>query len=257
MVGRRPLHAQAGVGQCRGQIGGSRATQSITLPICQMPVSRQARDTPSRPPSIMAKTTRASRAARAHSCARSGSCWLPQKPVSGSRPLARHAVGIRGAPLRAGAHAFAGQVSRATVRRAQAGQHAGQEGAVFLQDFVGRDVGRGQAALVTANCVRGKRGATSPRAHRPGRHVRSAGPAPVRTAWRCARREPADRYRRSIRSAAAGRRARRGRALDRGFVEAASARMAKQRQHARALTGWLRWRAPRVPRPGPGDARSR
>ena len=92
MVGRRPLHAQAGVGQCRGQIDpGSRATQSITLPICQMPVSRQARDTPSRPPSIMAKTTRASRAAsaRAHSCARSGSCWLPQKPVSGSRPLAR------------------------------------------------------------------------------------------------------------------------------------------------------------------------
>ena len=60
---------------------------------------------------------------------------------------AAHAVGIRGAPLQAGAHAFAGQVSRATVRRAQAGQHAGQEGAVFLQDFVGRDVGRGQAAL--------------------------------------------------------------------------------------------------------------
>ena len=146
---------------------------------------------------------------------------------------AAHAVGIRGAPLQAGAHAFAGQVSRATVRRAQAGQHAGQEGAVFLQDFVGRDVGRGQAALGD-----GELRARKARRHLGHGRIALAAMCDQQVQPRFAQRgdargaslrigigDPFDPQRLAGALGAA-------RALDRGFVEAASARMAKQRQHA-------------------------
>ena len=170
---------------------------------------------------------------------------------------AAHAVGIGGAPLQAGAHAFAGQVSRATVRRAQAGQHAGQEGAVFLQDFVGRDVGRGQAALGDGELRARKRGATSATGASPWPPCAISRSSPVRTARRCARRElrigicdPFDPQR--LAGALGAARASTAASLKPprpGWPNSASTR--------RALTGWLRWRAPRVPRPGPGDARSR
>ena len=173
---------------------------------------------------------------------------------------AAHAVGIRGAPLQARAHAFAGQVSRATVRRAQAGQHAGQEGAVFLQDFVGRDVGRGQAAL----------GDGELRARKARRHL-GHGRIALAAMSAISRSSPGSHSVARARGASlrigigdpfdpqrlAGALGARARPRPRSFVEAASARWPNSASTRRALTGWLRWRAPRVPRPGPGDARSR